>query len=250
MEEQIAKGGGVPRHIAIIMDGNGRWAQAQGQSRIMGHRAGADAVRKVVEAASKRGVKVLTLFAFSSENWKRPQIEVNALMRLFAETIQLETPNLKSHNIKTVVVGDTSRFSTSLQESIDELQAATVDCTGLVLQIAANYGGRWDLLQVTRALAMKCAMGLMDPSAIDEKVITSYLSVADDVDLLIRTGGEKRISNFLLWQAAYSEVYFSDVLWPDFDAAQLDLAIDFFNSRERRFGMTSEQVKNQEDFKC
>ena len=245
MQDSTLKSREVPRHLAIIMDGNGRWALAQGKSRIMGHRAGAEAVSATVEAAAQRGISLLTLFAFSSENWKRPHIEVAALMRLFSETIERQTPRLKANNIKAVVAGDTSRFSDTLQQAIDEMQAQTVDCTGMTLQICANYGGRWDVAQVVKALAMKSAMGLMDPSAIDEQTITSYLSVPDDVDLLIRTGGEKRISNFLLWQSAYSEIYFTDVLWPDFGEQELDAAIDFFNSRERRFGMTSEQIRQQ-----
>lgn len=245
--QNVVKNGGdrsIPRHVAVIMDGNGRWAEAQGKPRIFGHRCGAEAVRRTVEAAAQRGIEFLTLFAFSSENWKRPKIEVAALMRLFSESLKREAPRLKANNIKTVIVGDTSRFSETLQKEIDEVQALTVDCTGMELRIAANYGGRWDIAMVAKALALKSAMGLMDPSSIDEQTISSYLSVPENVDLLIRTGGEKRISNFLLWQVAYAEIYFSDVLWPDFDDAELAKGIEFFKSRERRFGMISEQLRD------
>ncbi len=218
----------VPSHVAIIMDGNGRWAQRRDQNRCAGHKAGAATVRRVVEMAVKRKIRYLTLFAFSSENWKRPEFEVQTLMRLFSDTLRSETLRLKANNVKTRIVGDPSRFSAALQQAIREVQEQTVECTGLVLQIAVNYGGRWDLIESIRALAKECTSDLLIPELISEKMLTNHLVVTEDVDLLIRTGGEHRISNFLLWQSAYSEVFFSDVLWPDFDEREFEVALRFY----------------------
>ena len=216
----------IPRHVAIIMDGNGRWAKKRGMIRLMGHRQGAQAVTRTVEAAARIGVKTLTLFAFSSENWRRPVDEVTGLMDLFAKVLK----------------GDLSRFSDKLLRAIGELEALTVNNTAMVLNIAINYGGRWDIAQAARHLAMQVQQGTLDPHAIDEKLMQQELAVTEDVDLLIRTGGEQRISNFLLFQCAYSEFYVTDVLWPDFGAAELEQALCYFSGRERRFGRTSEQV--------
>ncbi len=236
----------IPRHVAIIMDGNGRWAEARGKQRVFGHTHGADAVLRITEAAARRGISVLTLFAFSSENWNRPKLEVTALMKLFAKTIKIQGPNLLKNNVKTEVTGDVSRFSPALQKEIRELEALTSSCTGLKLNIAANYGGRWDIAQAARSLAQKCADGLMKPEAVTEEAISKELAVPQDVDLLIRTGSEQRISNFLIWQAAYAELYFSPTLWPDYDEKDLDEALDFYAHRERRFGLTSAQLKGQD----
>lgn len=232
----------IPRHVAIIMDGNGRWAKKRGMIRLMGHRQGAQAVTRTVEAAARIGVKTLTLFAFSSENWRRPVDEVTGLMDLFAKVLKSEREKLHQNNIKVRFVGDLYRFSDKLLRAIGELEALTVNNTAMVLNIAINYGGRWDIAQAARHLAMQVQQGTLDPHAIDEKLMQQELAVTEDVDLLIRTGGEQRISNFLLYQCAYSEFYVTDVLWPDFGAAELTQAFAYFSGRERRFGRTSEQV--------
>lgn len=230
----------LPHHVAIIMDGNGRWAQARGLGRVLGHRQGALAVRRTVEEAARLGIGILTLFAFSSENWKRPQAEVQALMSLFVRTLRSEQDNLRSHDIRTRVVGDVAKFPDKLREAITEVEDATASCGGMRLNIAANYGGRADIMQaVCRLMAERSALAAPP----DEAVFTSLLQVPEDVDLIIRTGGERRLSNFLLWQAAYGELFFSPTLWPDFGADDLHEALQFFASRERRFGMTSAQVR-------
>lgn len=232
----------MPRHLAIIMDGNGRWAKKRGMMRLMGHRQGARAVTRTVEFAASLGVSVLTLFAFSSENWKRPPEEVSGLMELFASVLKSERDRLHKNNIKVRFVGDLSRFSDKLRKAVAELQQLTASNTAMQLNIAINYGGRWDITQAARSLALDLRAGLIAPEDITEQSIQERLTVLDDVDLLIRTGGESRISNFLLYQCAYSEFYVCEALWPDFDEEQIRSAVTYFNSRERRFGMTSEQV--------
>lgn len=234
----------VPEHVAIIMDGNGRWARQRGLPRTAGHRAGAKSVRSVVEESVRSGVKVLTLFAFSSENWRRPRAEVNVLMELFMSTLQVEVKRLVEHQVQLRVIGDLSAFSSKLQAKFDDAQRATRHNRRLILQVAANYGGRWDITRAARAIAADVAGGVLQVDDIDEAAISSHLSFPDvpDPDLFIRTGGEKRISNFLLWQSAYAELYFSDLMWPEFDAAAFVAALNDFARRQRRFGLTGEQV--------
>lgn len=248
MHSEAGEGGikNLPRHVAIIMDGNGRWAEARGLSRVSGHREGATAVRRVVEAAASKGIAVLTLFAFSSENWRRPRPEVQALLQLFVSTIEQQTLSLKQHGIKTRVIGDISKFPEKLRSAIAFLEGETALCTGMQLNIAANYGGRWDIVSAARSLLAECRQGTLQPADLNEDLFASRLSEGRDIDLLIRTGGEQRISNFLLWQAAYSELYFSGTLWPDYDERDLDDALAFFGLRERRFGMISEQLPQGE----
>lgn len=234
----------LPRHVAIIMDGNGRWAQQRNLPRHAGHKAGVRSVRSSVEQSVKHGIEVLTLFAFSSENWKRPQKEVSLLMDLFMVALQREVKRLKRNDVRLRIIGERSAFSEKLQQRIATAEADTANNSGLVLQIAANYGGRWDITQAVRRLALQVAAGQLQPDAIDESLISSGLSFSDlpDPDLFIRTGGEQRISNFMLWQSAYAEIYFSEDLWPDFNAQAFDKALKFFANRQRRFGMTSEQL--------
>ncbi|WP_251310276.1 polyprenyl diphosphate synthase [Halomonas sp. NCCP-2165] len=239
--------GGTPRHVAIIMDGNNRWAKARGLSGIRGHHAGVESVRAVIRRAAERGVETLTLFAFSSENWKRPPAEVNALMELFLLALKREVRKLHEHDIRLTVIGERSAFSTSIQKHVARAEALTADNRGLHLVIAANYGGRWDIASAARRLAERVQAGELDPAEIDEAALDREISLAEDapVDLCIRTSGEQRISNFLLWQLAYAEFHFSPLLWPDFDAAAFDLALDDFARRQRRFGMTDEQIEAQ-----
>lgn len=235
----------MPRHVAIIMDGNGRWAKAQGKHRTQGHRAGAEAVRRAITFARRNGIQALTLFAFSSENWSRPKHEVSVLMELFLNVLKREVPELASNDIRLRVVGAKDRFSPRLQEQIRQAEAATAENSALQLNIAANYGGRWDLTQAARQLATQVQRGELNPSDIDEERLGTELCLAGQPqpDLLIRTGGDIRISNFLLWQLAYAELYFSEVLWPDFDEQEFARAVDCFVRRERRFGLTSEQIQ-------
>ncbi len=234
----------LPQHVAIIMDGNGRWAQLQGKSRGAGHKSGAAAVKEIVSNARNMGVKALTLFAFSSENWQRPQTEVSILMDLFMFFLSKEVNRLHKHDIRLQVVGDVSRFSEKLQKKIKESEELTKNNKSMVLSIAANYGGRWDIMQAAKELARKVEQQEIALTDITEEALNAQTSLADlpDVDLLIRTGGDCRISNFLLWQVAYAELYFTDVLWPDFDESQFNLAIAAFEQRERRFGQTTAQV--------
>jgi undecaprenyl diphosphate synthase len=233
----------VPRHVAIIMDGNGRWARRRRLPRVAGHRRGGEAVRGIVRACVERGIGYLTLFAFSSENWRRPQEEVSILMDLFLRALEQEVANLNENNIRFKVVGDLAPFDRRIRELIAEGEALTADNTRLTLTIAANYGGRWDIAQAARryftAHPDAVGNGTFTPEAIEPFLAMSH---APEPDLFIRTGGEQRISNFLLWQLAYTELYFSPLLWPDFDAAALDAAIAWYSQRERRFGRTSEQV--------
>jgi len=238
----------IPQHVAIIMDGNGRWAQNRGKSRVAGHKAGVESVRSSVSTARKLGVKALTLFAFSSENWQRPEKEVNVLMDLFMFVLTREVKRLHKNDIRFKVIGDVSRFSNKLRKQITAAQELTETNTGMLLSVAANYGGRWDITNAAKQLAVKVKDGSLSVDDIDEASLDSFTTLADvpDLDLLIRTGGDFRISNFLLWQAAYAEFYFSEVLWPDFNEDEFTKAVNSFDKRERRFGQTGEQVTTQE----
>jgi len=231
----------VPRHIAIIMDGNGRWAKRRLMPRVAGHRKGVEALRGVIRACAERGVSHLTVFAFSSENWRRPQEEVTLLMELFMRALENEVARLHENDIRFRVIGDLSGFSGRIQALIRDAEALTRDNTRLTFTVAANYGGRWDIVQAVKKLM---AAGVT-AEALDEAALAQQLSMAEapEPDLFIRTGGEQRISNFMLWQLAYTELHFTDALWPDFDAAALDEAIASYLRRERRFGRTSEQVR-------
>lgn len=236
----------VPQHVAVIMDGNGRWAKKRFLPRIAGHRAGVSAVRKIVEACAERKILALSLFAFSSENWRRPKAEVGLLMELFMSALDKETQALHKNNIKLNVVGDLSAFSEKLQKKIAEAQELTRNNTGLVLNVAANYGGRWDVTQATRKVVNEVNSGAYTVEDIDENTIEQHLAFKGipAPDLFIRTGGEQRISNFMLWQLAYTEFYFTELNWPDFDDAAFNDALNSFHHRERRFGRTSEQVRS------
>jgi len=237
----IPNAGEIPRHVAIIMDGNGRWAKKRFLPRVAGHKRGVETVRDMVKQCATMGVEYLTLFAFSSENWRRPEEEVSFLMGLFMDALKREVSKLHQNNIKLILIGDRSRFDEALCARIDEAESLTKGNTGLTLTIAANYGGRWDMLQaVNQMLLAKPEMA----GKFTEEDLAPFLTMpyAPEPDLFIRTGGEKRISNFLLWQLAYSELYFTDTLWPDFDEAAFNLAIQSYQLRERRFGRTSEQL--------
>jgi undecaprenyl diphosphate synthase len=228
----------IPRHIAVIMDGNGRWAKSRGMPRTDGHRRGIDALKRTVEAAGDLGVEYLTLFGFSSENWKRPSGEVDDLMWLLRRFLQSETARMHENNVRIRVIGDRSSFSKDIVALIENSEQMTAGNDRLHLTAALSYGGRQEIVTAVRALAEDVAAGKLTPEAIDEEGFESYLATADipDPDLLIRTSGEQRISNFLLWQIAYTELVFSDVLWPDFDRGHLESAIREYNGRERRFG--------------
>ena len=243
-EAPVPAAGSVPHHVAIIMDGNGRWAQRRGLPRPAGHQAGVAAVRLIVEESVRVGVRVLTLFAFSSENWRRPRHEVALLMDLFFRVLRRELPRLKANGVRLRLVGDRAAFSDRLQRRMADAEAATAGGDRLLLQVAANYGGRWDIVQAARSLARAVQAGGLDPDAIDEGRFAAALSFSDvgDPDLFIRTGGEQRLSNFLLWQSAYAELYFTETLWPDFDAVAYAQALQAFAGRHRRFGQTAEQV--------
>ncbi len=234
----------VPRHVAIIMDGNGRWAKKQGSIRLVGHKFGVGSVRRVTEAAGAVGVKFLTLFVFSTENWSRPAAEVEGLMKLLSATIDGEIADLMKNNVRLMTVGD-GNIPPALRKKLDDSVEKTKSNTGLTLVLALSYSGRWEIAQAAKAIAQAAARGEVDPQEVDDKVFASYLptSFMPDPELIVRTSGEFRISNFLLWQAAYSELYFTDTLWPDFDAEQLYKAIVDYQHRERRFGKTSEQVE-------
>jgi len=235
----------MPRHVAIIMDGNGRWATRRHLPRVAGHSKGVERVRDVVEAAVDRGIGFVTLFAFSSENWRRPADEVSLLMRLFMMALEREVTRMHANRIRLRVVGDLSRFEPRLQDLIANAEARTAGNERLTLTVAANYGGRWDIMQAFRRLIVAQPELASQPELIDEAHLAPYLAMhyAPEPDLYIRTGGEQRISNFLLWQLAYTELYFTDAWWPDFDAAELDRAIASYRTRERRFGRTSEQLR-------
>ena len=239
---EIPAHGVLPRHIAIIMDGNGRWAKQRHLPRFAGHKRGVESVRTVVKACAQLGVEYLTLFAFSSENWRRPPEEVALLMQLFRGALINEVEKLHRNGIRLRLVGDTHRFDPKIRALIERGEALTANNSGLTLTVAANYGGRWDILQAVSELLREHPEAAKKP--IEEQAVAPYLamSYAPEPDLFIRTGGEQRISNFLLWQLAYTELYFTDTLWPDFDAKALEAAIDSYRQRERRFGRTSEQV--------
>jgi len=233
-----------PKHIAIIMDGNGRWAKAKGLPRTLGHKKGMDCVRSTVEACSQRNIEALTLFAFSTENWRRPEEEVGYLMGLFLAMMKSEVKRLHKNNVKLRIIGDRSRFSEKLQKAMLDAEGLTNNNTGLSLNIAANYGGRMDITEATKTLCRKVAKGELKPEDITDEMLQAQLALSDlpEPDLLIRTGGEKRVSNFLLWQLAYAEYYFTDGYWPDFDKQELDKAIASFSIRQRRFGKTGDQI--------
>jgi undecaprenyl diphosphate synthase len=232
----------IPRHVAIIMDGNGRWARRRLLPRVAGHRKGVEALRGVIRACAERGISHLTVFAFSSENWRRPQEEVTLLMELFMRALENEVAKLHENGIRFRVIGDLGGFSERIQDLIRDAEALTRDNTRLTFTVAANYGGRWDIVQAVRTLIAEGACA----ADVDEAALAKRLSMTGEPepDLFIRTGGEQRISNFLLWQLAYAELYFTDALWPDFDAAALDAALASYRKRERRFGRTSEQVQS------
>ncbi len=235
----------APRHVAIIMDGNGRWATNHGSQRFSGHRAGVRAARGVVETCAQAGVEVLTLFAFSSENWRRPAQEVNALMRLFVEVLQREVDALHENGVRLHFIGERQQLPAILQKRMEDAEAKTAGNKRMALILAVAFGGRWDITQAVKRIAEKVKSGALDASDIDESVIARHLSLSgfNAPDLLIRTGGERRVSNFLLWDFAYSEIFFTETLWPDFAAANLNEAFEFFANRQRRFGRVSEQIE-------
>jgi len=239
----------TPQHVAIIMDGNGRWARSRGLPRPAGHRASVKVVHRIVEACARRGVRYLTLFAFSSENWRRPPDEVGMLMNLFLETLAREAVNLHRNQVRIRFIGDRALLGRQLAQRMEDATSLTEANTGLGLCVAMAYGGRWDITQACRSLASEVAAGKLLASDIDEAQVGARLALADipDPDLLIRTGGEQRISNFLLWNLAYTEMYFTEVLWPEFTPAHLDAALQFFAERERRFGKTSAQLAAKAD---
>ena len=237
--------GAIPRHVAIIMDGNGRWATKRFMPRVAGHSEGLEAVRKIVEECVRQNVQYLTLFAFSSENWRRPPEEVGFLTKLFLKSLRKEVDRLAENNIRLKMIGDLSRFGTAITEMVEFSEDKTKDCKRLTLTIAANYGGRWDILQaMQKAIITNPHLQAKD---LTESLLLPHLSMAyaPEPDLFIRTGGEQRVSNFLLWQLAYTELYFTDTLWPDFDATQLQAAFAWYAQRERRFGRTSAQLADE-----
>lgn len=237
----------VPQHIAIIMDGNGRWAQKAGEQRVFGHQHGVESVRNAVEGCRELGVKFLTLYAFSTENWNRPQEEVNALMQLLVQSILNEEPTLKKNDIRLECIGDTSKLPTDCKKTLFEVINSTKDNTSMTLTLALSYSGRWDLTEAMKQIGEKIKTGQLDPSEITETTIKNHLSTASipDPELLIRTSGEFRISNFLLWEIAYSEIFISEILWPDFRKEHLHEAILNYQARERRFGKTGDQIKQE-----
>jgi undecaprenyl diphosphate synthase len=241
----------IPRHVAIIMDGNGRWAESRNLPRVAGHRAGVETVRNIVKLSGEYGVEALTLFAFSSENWRRPKKEVSLLMELFLTALDREVGKLHNNNVQLRVIGHKAGFPAKLQRRIVDAERLTADNTGLKLSIAANYGGHWDMAEAAKALARQVARGELDPDAITPEHIGEQIALNDlpEPDLFIRTGGEQRISNFLIWQLAYTELYFTDTLWPDFDAEPYLEALHSFATRQRRFGHTGEQIQAMEQAK-
>lgn len=235
----------IPRHVAIIMDGNGRWAKRQGMARMFGHRQGVETVHRITEVAAELGIEYLTLYAFSTENWNRPKEEVDALMSLLVDTIVKETPTLMKNNIRLSTIGDLARLPENAQQKFLACMEETSKNTGLKLVIALSYSARWEIIQATRNIALAVQQGKMLLEDISEELISTYMTTAQmpDPDLLIRTSGELRISNFLLWQLAYAELYFTDCLWPEFTEEEFYCAIVDYQRRERRFGKTSEQVR-------
>ena len=237
----------LPRHVAIIMDGNGRWARARGLDRSEGHVEGVNTVRKITEAASEIGIKYLTLYTFSTENWNRPQEEVDALMNLIVIAIERETADLIKNNVRLTMIGDFGRMPDFARRRLSKCMDDTAQCTGLTLVLALSYSSRWEITEAVRNIAAKVQAGSLDPDDITDDTISRNLSTADmpDPDLLIRTGGDFRVSNFLLWQIAYSEIYVTSTCWPDFTKDDFLDALEQFQSRERRFGLTSDQVQQQ-----
>jgi undecaprenyl diphosphate synthase len=240
----------LPRHIAIIMDGNGRWARQNGRRRSTGHRAGVKATRTVVETCVDRGIDILTLFAFSSENWKRPQDEVTGLMSLFLEVLRNEVDSLHENGVRLNFIGDRDQLPRGLRLNLAEAEQKTAGNERMQLVLAVAYGGRWDIVQAAQRVAVAISKGELDANTVDEAVLNKYMSLGGipDPDLLIRTGGERRVSNFLLWDLAYTELYFTDTLWPEFNSSDLDAALKFFADRERRYGKTGEQVAARTEF--
>ncbi len=243
--EKIKQRGNLPRHIAIIMDGNGRWAQRRGLPRVAGHREGIQSVRSVVELCSRLGIEVLTLYTFSTENWRRPREEISALMGLLVETLRKEIQKLVKNNIRFTVIGNIERLPLEIQKSVQEAIEMTQANTGLNLNLALSYGSREEIVHAVQSIAQKVKQGKLQPEDISQETLQAHLYTAGlpDPDLLIRTSGESRVSNFLLWQLAYTEIYITDVLWPDFRENELLLAIEDYQRRERRFGKVSEQLK-------
>jgi undecaprenyl diphosphate synthase len=236
----------LPGHVAIIMDGNGRWARRQGKLRLFGHKKGADTVRRIVEAAGEIGIRHLTLYAFSKENWKRAPEEISGLMSLLISTLNTETKNLVKNNVRLTAIGDLNNLPSTVRKKMEEGMAKTAHCTGLNLILALSYGGRWEITEALRSIAIKVQQGLIAPADISDETICQHLNTSSlpDPELMIRTSGEYRISNFLLWQIAYAELYFSDKYWPEFEKDDFFEAILDFQKRERRFGKTSEQIQN------
>jgi undecaprenyl diphosphate synthase len=246
LQERLQKNGAIPKHIAIIMDGNGRWAKKRALPRVAGHHEGVNSVRDIVESCGQIGVRYLTLYTFSTENWKRPQDEVSILMRLLLSSLRDECDNLHKNNVRLKTIGDFSSLPEDVQNEFLDAIDLTKNNTGLTLILALSYSGRWDINYAMKRIAEKVKAGLIDPGSISDEMISDHLSTKGipDPDLLIRTSGELRISNFLLWQLAYSEMYVTDVLWPEFRRKQLYNAVESFQNRERRFGLVSEQVDN------
>ena len=234
----------IPKHVAIIMDGNGRWAKSQGKNRVFGHKNGVEAVHKIVESAQKRGIKYLTLYTFSTENWNRPQKEVSSLMDLLIKALQNQLERMLHNNVRLNTIGDTSKLPPKVEKNLMDTIDRTKNNDGIVLTLALNYGAKEEIKHAFQKIAVKVKNNIISPENVDETIINEHLYTRNlpEVDLLIRTSGEQRISNFLLWQIAYAELYFTKVLWPDFDANQFDKAILSYQQRERRFGKTSEQI--------
>lgn len=246
--DQIAQSAttNIPKHVAIIMDGNGRWAEKQNKPRVVGHRAGVETVRNVVKMSRELGIEVLTLFAFSSENWRRPAKEVGMLMELFMLALDREVKKLHKNDVKLKVIGDIAAFSEKIQKRVREAEFLTQNNTGLILNIAANYGGKWDIQNAVKKLAVRIKNGELQPEEISSELVNEGLSTfgLPEPDFFIRTGGEQRISNFLIWQLAYTELYFTPVLWPDFSRTEYEKSLISFSKRQRRFGCTGQQVEN------
>ena len=247
IQEELKRSGEIPTHIAIIMDGNGRWAKRRGLPRVAGHREGVKSVRDVVEACAQLGVKYLTLFAFSTENWRRPKEEIDTLMKLLIKTLRSETEKLHKNDIKLMAIGDIDSLPREVRQELKEAMEKTKNNKRMVLNLALSYSGRWEIIEAVKEIARDVKKGKVKIEEIDDKLFSNYLKTAGipDPDLLIRTSGELRISNFLLWQIAYTELYITDCLWPDFRRKHLYEAIRDYQRRERRFGMTSEQIKKK-----
>jgi undecaprenyl diphosphate synthase len=245
LEENVQRLAKLPRHVAVIMDGNGRWAERRHLPRFAGHKAGVDSLHGLVEACGRKGIEVLTVFAFSSENWQRPEEEVGLLMGLFLTALEQQVRDLHRNNVRLHVIGDRSAFSVKLQERIDEAERLTRRNDGLQLVIAANYGGRWDIVEAARRIARAIQGGILKPEDVDADLFRAHLCLHEfpEPDLFIRTGGEQRISNFLLWDLAYTELYFTETLWPDFGTEAFEESLASFATRQRRFGRTGRQVE-------